>query len=104
MLPDVPRFLIEPAGISILFLIGLAPAVLNGNSSDVRNSIPDLFAIMFTLLKISGPLQNTFRNLNRLRGGLPEIKDALDLLDLKPERLLLLRLVFRLLKGSCPAG
>ena len=89
LLPDVPRFLIEPAGISILFLIGLAPAVLSGNSSDVRNSIPDLFAIMFTLLKISGPLQNTFRNLNRLRGGLPEIKDALDLLNLNPERLLL---------------
>ena len=89
LLPDVPRFVIEPAGISILFLIGLAPAVLNGDSSDVRNAIPDLFAIMFTLLKISGPLQNTFRSLNRLRGGLPEIKDALDLLDLKPERLLL---------------
>ena len=89
LLPDVPRFLIEPSGITILFLIGLAPAVLNGDSGDVRNAIPDLFAIMFTLLKISGPLQNTFRSLNRLRGGLPEIKDALELLDLKPERLLL---------------
>ena len=89
LLPDVPRFLIEPAGVSILFLVGLAPAVLSGDSGDVRNAIPDLFAIMFTLLKISGPLQNTFRSLNRLRGGLPEIKDALDLLDLKPERLLL---------------
>ena len=89
LLPDVPRFLIEPAGITILFLIGLAPAVLNGDSGDVRNAIPDLFAVMFTLLKISGPLQNTFRSLNRLRGGLPEIKDALELLDLKPERLLL---------------
>ena len=89
LLPDVPRFLIEPAGISILFLIGLAPAVLDGDSSDVRNAIPNLFAIMFTLLKVSGPLQNTFRSLNRLRGGLPEIKDALDLLELKPERLLL---------------
>ena len=89
LLPDVPRFLIEPAGITILFLIGLAPAVLNGDSGDVRNAIPDLFAIMFTLLKISGPLQNTFRSLNRLRGGLPEIKDALELLELKPERLLL---------------
>ena len=32
LLPDVPRFLIEPAGISILFLIGLAPAVLSGDS------------------------------------------------------------------------
>ena len=89
LLPDVPRFLIEPAGITILFLIGLAPAVLYGDSSDVRNAIPNLFAILFTLLKISGPLQNTFRSLNRLRGGLPEIRDALDLLELKPERLLL---------------
>ena len=89
LLPDIPRFLIEPAGITILFLIGLAPAVLSGDPGDVRNAIPDLLAIMFTLLKISGPLQNTFRSLNRLRGGLPEIKDALNLLELKPERLLL---------------
>ena len=87
LLPDVPRFLIEPAGISILFLIGLVPAVLSGDSEDLRNAIPDLLAILFTLLKISGPLQNTFRSLNRLRGGLPEIKDALELLELKPNRL-----------------
>ena len=79
LLPDVPRFVIEPAGITILFMIGLAPAVLGGDASDVRNAIPSLFAIMFTLLKVSGPLQNTFRSLNRLRGGLPEIKDALEL-------------------------
>ena len=89
LLPDVPRFLIEPAGITILFLIGLAPAVLGGDSEDVRNAIPNLFAIMFTLLKISGPLQNTFRSLNRLRGGLPEIRDALDLLELKSQRFVL---------------
>mgnify|MGYP001450982370 FL=1 len=89
LLPDVPRFLIEPAGITILFLIGLAPAVLGGDSEDVRNAIPNLFAIMFTLLKISGPLQNTFRSLNRLRGGLPEIRDALELLELKSQRFVL---------------
>jgi len=89
LLPDVPRFVIEPAGITILFVIGLAPAVLGGDASDVRNAIPSLFAIMFTLLKVSGPLQNTFRSLNRLRGGLPEIKDALELLELKSERIVL---------------
>jgi ATP-binding cassette subfamily B protein len=71
-------------------MIGLAPAVLSGDASDVRNAIPSLFAIMFTLLKVSGPLQNTFRSLNRLRGGLPEIKDALELLELQPERMVLL--------------
>ena len=89
LLPDVPRFVIEPAGITILFMIGLAPAVLGGDASDVRNAIPSLFAIMFTLLKVSGPLQNTFRSLNRLRGGLPEIKDALELLELQTERMVL---------------
>ena len=89
LLPDVPRFVIEPAGITILFMVGLAPAVLGGDASDVRNAIPSLFAIMFTLLKVSGPLQNTFRSLNRLRGGLPDIKDALELLELKSERMVL---------------
>ena len=28
LLPSVPRFLIEPAGITVLFAVGLAPAVL----------------------------------------------------------------------------
>lgn len=87
LLPDVPRYVIEPAGITILFLVGLGPSVLSGDAVSVREAIPTLAAVLGTLLRISGPLQNTFRNLNKLRGGLPEIQDALELLDLRPKRL-----------------
>ena len=87
LLPDVPRYVIEPAGITILFLVGLGPSVLSGDAASVRDAIPTLAAVLGTLLRISGPLQNTFRNINKLRGGLPEIQDALELLDLRPRRL-----------------
>ena len=87
LLPDVPRYVIEPAGITILFLVGLGPSVIGGDASSVRDAIPTLAAVLGTLLRISAPLQNTFRNLNKLRGGLPEIQDALELLDLSPQRL-----------------
>ena len=87
LLPDVPRYVIEPAGITILFLVGLGPSVLSGDAASVRDAIPTLAAVLGTLLRISGPLQNTFRNINKLRGGLPEIQDALELLDLRPKRL-----------------
>ena len=89
LLPDVPRFLIEPAAITILFAAGLAPVVVSGDVGNVRDSIPAIVAVLITLTRISAPLQNTFRNLNKLRGGLPDIKDALELLSLSPKRLLL---------------
>ena len=87
LLPNVPKFLIEPAGISILFLVGLAPALLSGDSEQLREAMPELATVLLVLLRISGPLQSMFRSLNRLRGGLPEVKDALELLCMRPGRL-----------------
>jgi ATP-binding cassette subfamily B protein len=48
-----------------------------------------LAAVLLTLLRISAPLQSLFRSINKLRGGLPEIQDALELLRIKPNRRLL---------------
>ena len=89
LLPDVPRFIIEPAGITILFMVGLAPALLAGNTDQIRDAVPMLAAVLVTLLRISSPIQLMFRSINKLRGGLPEIKDALQLLTMTPDRLLL---------------
>ena len=89
LLPDVPRFIIEPAGITILFLVGLAPALLAGDTEKIREAVPMLAAVLVTLLRISAPLQSMFRSINKLRGGLPEIKDALQLLSMTPDRLVL---------------
>ena len=89
LLPDVPRFIIEPAGITILFLVGLAPALLAGDTDRIREAVPVLAAVLVTLLRISSPLQSMFRSINKLRGGLPEIQDALELLSMTSDRLLL---------------
>ena len=87
LLPNVPRFVIEPAGITILFAVGLAPALVSGDGERLREALPELATILVVLLRIAGPLQSVFRSINKLRGGLPEVKDALELLRMRPERL-----------------
>ena len=86
LLPNVPRFVIEPAGITILFAVGLAPAIITGDGERLRDALPELATILVVLLRISGPLQSTFRSVNKLRGGLPEVRDALELLRMRPQR------------------
>ena len=87
LLPTVPRFVIEPAGITILFLVGLAPAIASGDGDRLREVLPELATVLVVLLRITSPLQTVFRNVNKLRGGLPEVKDALELLRMRPSRL-----------------
>ena len=89
LLPDVPRYVIEPVAVTVLFAIGVGPSLMAGDMESVRESLPLISVILVTLLRISGRLQSMFRSVNKLRGGLPEIQDALDLLQLKPERLTL---------------
>ena len=89
LLPDVPRYVIEPVAVTILFAIGIGPSLAAGDMEGTKESLPLISVILVTLLRISAPLQSIFRSVNKLRGGLPEIKDALDLLQLKPERLTL---------------
>ena len=43
--------------------------------------------VLVVLLRITSPLQTVFSNVNKLRGGLPEVKDALELLRMRPTRL-----------------
>ena len=64
----------------------MAPAVLSGDSSQLRDALPPLATILVVLLRISGPMQSVFRSLNKLRGGLPEVKDAVQLLTMRPSR------------------
>lgn len=90
LLPDIPRYVVEPAGVTILFVIGLLPALLSaGRMSSIRDALPALVAVMFAGLRLSAPIQAIFRAINKLRGGLPDIKDALALLELTPQRILL---------------
>ena len=65
----------------------LARTVVSGDRRQLLGVVPQLATVLGVFLRISGPLQAIFRRLNKLRGGLPEVKDALDLLCMRPTRL-----------------
>lgn len=89
ILPNLPRFVIEPAGVTVLFALGLLPPLLSGaGTGSVRDALPALVGIVFASLRLSAPIQAVTRAVNRLRSALPDLDDALDLLRLKPSRLL----------------
>jgi ATP-binding cassette subfamily B protein len=85
-LPDLPRGLIEPFGITMIFVVGAVPALLSGNTAEVRSILPFLATIAVAALRLTPPLQDAFRSLTQLRGGLPLLTGALDLLQLPADR------------------
>ena len=46
LLPDVPRLVIEPAGITVLLVAGIIPAMVRGDNSQLRDAIPSLSTIV----------------------------------------------------------
>ena len=88
IIPDLPRFVIEPAGVTVLFVVGLLPPlVFGGGLAEVRDSLPALIGVVFASLRLAAPLQAVFRAINKLRGSLPDLENALELLQLNPVRL-----------------
>jgi ATP-binding cassette subfamily B protein len=86
LLPDIPRGLIEPLGISMIFVVGAIPALLSGSSQSIASILPFLATIAVAALRLTGPLQDLFRAMTMLRGSLPMVSTALDLLDLPADR------------------
>ena len=87
VLPDTPRALIEPLGITLIFSFGIIPLVFDNLSNNYAEAIPFLATIAIASLKLTPPLQDSFRALTSIRAGLPYINEALDLLELPVERL-----------------
>jgi ATP-binding cassette subfamily B protein len=85
-LPDLPRALIEPFGITMIFAVGAVPALLSGDPNQVRAILPFLATIAVAALRLTPPLQDAFRSLTQFRGGLPLLSSALELLDLPANR------------------
>jgi len=85
-LPDLPRGLIEPFGITMIFAVGAVPALISGEPSKVREILPFLATIAVAALRLTPPLQDAFRSLTQLRGGLPLLNGALELLNLPADR------------------
>jgi len=91
LLPELPRYIIEPAGVSVLILTSLLPVLLSSgkDSFDFAKSLTFMVTMLAGLLKISPPLQSLFRDLNKLRGGLPNLDEGLRIIQLKPKRIAL---------------
>ena len=86
LLPTIPRLLIEPLGITLIFAVGAVPALLSGDRSDIRSILPFLASLAVAALRLTPPLQEFFASMNQLRGGLPVIDNTLEYLRLPTGR------------------
>ena len=85
-IPDLPRGLIEPFGITMIFAVGAVPALVSGDATKVKEILPFLATIAVAALRLTPPLQDAFRSLTQLRGSLPLVSGALELLKLPADR------------------
>ena len=86
VLPEVPRMIIEPLGITAIFAIGVIPRLLSEDRSQILQILPFLAVLSVGALRLAKPLQDLFTAIAKLRGGLPELSLINRLLDLKVEK------------------
>ena len=84
--PEFPRSLIEPFGITLIFSIGLFPYLTNKSPTNFVEIVPFLATIAVASLKLTPPLQDLFRGITDLRGGIPDLEESLKILELTPKR------------------
>ncbi len=80
--PEFPRALVEPFGITLIFCIGLFPLISGNNPNSFLEIIPFLATIAVASLKLTPPMQDLFRGITDLRAGIPDVEEALKLLEL----------------------
>ena len=80
--PELPRALIEPLGITLIFSIGLFPLFSKNNPTNLLEIVPFLATIAVASLKLTPPLQDLFRGITDLRAGIPDIEEALRIIEL----------------------
>ena len=85
--PQLPRLLVEPLGITLIFGLGTLPPLLRGDLEQVRQVLPFLAALALAGLRLMPPLQDVFSSLIQLRGGLPVVSKVVELLELPCQRL-----------------
>ena len=79
--PEIPRLFIEPLGISAIFLVGVLPQILSGQQDKIVEVLPFLSILSVGALRLAKPLQDLFASVSIMRGGLPEIKNIISLID-----------------------
>jgi ATP-binding cassette subfamily B protein len=87
VLPEAPRALIEPFGITMIFAIGMLPLLSSADVSGLAKIVPFLATVAITSLKLTPPLQDCFRSITALRAGLPDLQETLRMIELPADRL-----------------
>ncbi|MEB3362368.1 MAG: ABC transporter ATP-binding protein [Synechococcaceae cyanobacterium] len=87
VLPELPRALIEPLGITMIFVIGMLPLLTSKDSTSIITIVPFLATVAVAATKLTPPLQDCFRSVTSLRAGLPDLEETLKLIDLPRVRL-----------------
>ncbi len=88
-LPEMPRALIEPLGITLIFAIGMLPILKESESANLLQIIPFLATIAVSSLKLTPPLQDSFRAFTYIRSAIPDLEETLRLIELPIKRLTL---------------
>ena len=82
-LPNLPKQIIEPVGITLIFSFGALPALLGkGSVGDLKQIIPFLATLALASQRITPAMNELFKALTRLRASLPNLTSVLSFLDL----------------------
>jgi ATP-binding cassette subfamily B protein len=82
-LPTLPKQIIEPLGITLIFSFGALPALLgDGKVSDLNSIIPFLATLALASQRISPAMHDLFGAITRLRSSLPNLIAVLAFFDL----------------------
>ena len=82
-LPNLPKQIVEPLGITLIFSFGALPALLEGGRvSDLKQIIPFLATLALASQRISPALHDLFSAITRLRATLPNLTAVLAFFDL----------------------
>ena len=87
LLPELPRAIVEPFGITLIFSIGLFPYLTGGEAKNLLEIVPFLATFAVSALKLTPPLQTSFASFISIRAGIPDLEEALKLIELPKNRI-----------------
>jgi ATP-binding cassette subfamily B protein len=86
-LPNLPKQIVEPVGITLIFSFGALPILLGkGGVGDLRQIVPFLATLALASQRITPAMNEMFKSLTRLRASLPNLTSLLGFLDLPEPR------------------
>ena len=63
----------------------MGPLIFDSDISKISQAIPFLATIAVAPLKLTPPLQDTFKGYNSIRGALPDLEAAMKLIELNQD-------------------